>query len=185
MGFERARIEIKPASTGTGIKVSIAKIRGGASRMRFSVNSTLAKKFDWAGGDKLEVMIGTGEHHGLIRVRKNNSVGDAEVVTKTGPHASKYVQISLGHQPAFVDRAESARWCQFEEVDDGFIEIVLPKWADETSPRRATSVALTPPARSPQAPESQARRQNVTSAILGDPAPNRKQVLRQMGDMKI
>ncbi|WP_457663672.1 hypothetical protein [Sinorhizobium medicae] len=139
MGFERARVVVNSATAGTGIKVTLRKGRYSQASMVFSIKGDIAQKLGWAEGDKLEVLVGTDGDHGLLRFRKNNSAGDAVVRFKNAMKGTRYASINLGHQPRFIDRAEGGRWCQHEEVEDGYLEIVLPKWADETSPPQACS----------------------------------------------
>jgi hypothetical protein len=187
MAFERAKIEIKPASVGTGIKVTLGKVRGADAKMKFSFSASVAKTLGWADGDKIEVMIGNGEHHGLLRMRKNASVGEA-VLTHRNALKGGYFALGLGHQPMFVDRSEPGRWCQFEIVEDGFVEIVLPKWADETGPTKqkiAVSPLPNPLASKPpvQTAPAQAKR-SVTSNLMGDPPLGRREMLAKMGEMK-
>jgi hypothetical protein len=182
MAFVRATIQIKPAGVGTGVKCSLRQTKKSAAAMTLFINPVVAKTFDFADGNKLEVMIGDGEHHGLIRLRKNNSVGEATVVGReTGNGA--FFQIKLGHQPAFIDRSEPSAWCQFEQVEDGWVEIVLPKWADETAPRKAAQPnGVTRPAAAPPAPVAPKRQ--VTAAVMGDPPPGRRQMLETIGNIK-
>lgn len=186
MGFERAKIEIKQASIGTGIKVSLAKVRGAEAKMKFVVSVGLAKQFGWANGDKLEILIGNGDDHGMMRFRKNNSVGDAEVVNRKSVKGD-WVSIALGRQTMFVDRAETARWCQFEELEDGWVEVVLPRWADETAPKKATqALAGTTPIRSTTPPppaKPSASSRVVTGALMGDPPPGRREIMAKIGEL--
>lgn len=181
MAFERAKIVIKPASVGTGLKVTLTKFKASAASMKFSVSDALAKSFGWSDGDKLEVLIGTDEHHGIIRLRKNNSAGDAVVAFRKALKGS-YAQVSLGNQPMFVDRAESGRWCQFEKIEDDYLEIILPRWADETAPKRKAVITPTPAAVDTAKP--QAPRQNATAALMGDPPPGRREMLNKVGSLK-
>lgn len=175
MGFERAKIITKASSTGTGIKVSLAKVRGNTAKMKFSFSETVAKTLGWGKGDKLEVLIGNGEHHGIIRLRKNNSVGDGELIHRKAIKGD-YFQMALGHQPMFVDRTEASKWCNFEKIEDGYVEIVLPRWADETAPaKKPASQPIM--AKSVQPP----RGSSVTSGLMGDPPPGRRQMIDKIG----
>jgi hypothetical protein len=185
MGFERAKIVVNSATTGTGIKVTLRKGRYSQASMIFSVKGDIALKLGWAEGDKLEVLIGTDGDHGLLRFRKNNSAGDAVVRFKNAMKGTRYASINLGHQPRFVDRAEGGRWCQHEEVDDGYLEIVLPKWADETAPRKASAVQPPAPVKPlPSAPVKPSPNRSVTSAVMGDPPPGRREMLAKIGTVK-
>lgn len=185
MAFVKAVIQVKPASSGTGIKVSLKRTNKSAARMTFTVGEATAKQIGWADKDGIEILIGDGEHHGLIRFRKNKSAAQVDLERRETGKGAWYV-LKLGEQPAFVDRSEAPRWCQWEKVEDGWIEIVLPKWADETDPRKAkradggagikmvhSAIAGTP------------AKQSVTAGLMGDPPPGRREMLAKMGDMKV
>lgn len=177
MAFVKATIQINPASVGTGIKASLRQTKKSAAMLSFVISETVAKQIGWADKDGIEVMIGEGEHHGLIRLRKNKSTAQIEIERRETAKGG-WFSLKLGHQPAFVDRSETALWCQWEKVEEGWIEIVLPKWADETAPsRKAASV----PTRIPVQPTA---KQNVTASVMGDPPPGRREMLQKMGEMK-
>jgi len=183
MGFERAKIEIKSASVGTGFKVTLAK-RGEAgkpAKMNFGLTVALAKTFGWSNGDKLEVLIGTGGDHGMMRFQKNNSIGDA-LVTFRSTAKGEWVSISLGHQSMFVDEAQPMAWISHEVLDDGYVEVVLPRWADKTAPAKTKHE---PPPPRPIAPQASAkpRPAAVTASLMGDPPPNRREMLSKIGDI--
>lgn len=175
MAFVKATIEIKPASIGTGIKATLRRGKKSAATLMLYINTTRAAALNIGDGDGIEVMIGDGEHHGLLRLRKNNSAGIAKAEKRATGKADFFV-LKLGHQAAFVDRSEPAAWCQWEMVDDGFVEIVLPKWADETAPghRPVAERGRLPVAAAPG-------RQSVTAGLMGDPPPGRRQMLEQVG----
>lgn len=179
MAFVKATIQILSAIVGTGIKVSLRKGKSSSAKMSIGITTATAKQIDWVHGNMLEVLIGDGEHHGLIRLRKNNSVGDAKVDRRETAKGS-WFQVQLGCQPSFVDRSEPARWCQWEIVEDGWLEIVLPKWADETAPR-AKAVPSPVPNR---IPAQQSAKQSVTASMMGDPPPGRREMLDKIAAIK-
>lgn len=172
MAFVKATIEIRPASVGTGIKATLRRTKKAAAGLQLFISATRATALNIGDGDGIEILIGDGEHHGLIRLRKNNSAAVAKAERRATGKADFFV-IKLGHQARFVDRSEAAAWCRWEMVEDGFVEIVLPKWTDDTAPGRRAAVAA--PAN--RAPVAAATRQNVTAALMGDPAPGRRQML--------
>lgn len=174
MAWAKAHIEIKPASVGTGVKASLKRTNKSAARLSLTISSATGEGLGWSGGDKIEVMIGEGEHHGLIRLRKNNSAGQAELAYREMARGA-WFSLRLGHQPAFVDRSESAAWCQWEKVEDGWIEVVLPTWADETAPSQKPT--RQPPAATAPTP---ARGANVTAALMGDPEPGRREQVEKL-----
>jgi hypothetical protein len=181
MAFERAPIHINSASVGTGLKVTVKK-RSAPATITFTLTKALASQFSWSDGDKLELFVGTEGDHGIIRFRKNNSIGDAPVSFKKSGKGD-WVSISIGHQPRFVDEAQPASWVKHEQIDGGFVEIVLPRWADRTAPAKfkAVSPAQQPIIR-PNAPVGQ--RASVTGSLMGDPLPNRREVMAKIGDVK-
>ena len=188
MAFERAKIEIKSPSVGTGVKVTLSKFKASSAKMKFSFSDAVARSLGLVDGDKLEVLIGSGEHHGLLRIRKNASVGEAVIAHRKALKGG-YFALDLGHQPAFVDRSEAGRWCQFETVEDGFVEIVLPRWADETGPAKqkiasAPVAPARPVGRPPNAEVKHQPARSVTSNLMGDPPLGRREMLAKMGEMK-
>jgi hypothetical protein len=182
MAFVKARIEIVSALVGTGIKMSLRKGTKSAAKMTVGVSLSTAKELGWSDKDKIEVLIGEAEHHGLMRLRKNNSAGEA-ACTKRETAKGAWFQVQLGHQPAFVDRTEAARWCQWQKIEDGWIELVMPKWADETAPRKPVSVnqEIRPDRRAPEPVRRTVS--TATSAIMGDPPPGRREMLKKMGEI--
>lgn len=180
MPFEKAVIPHRSASIGTGIKVTLRRLKSAAS-MNFSISPTVAASLGWSAKDKLEVLIGTGTDHGKLRFRKNNSTGEAELTARKTIHGGGYLAVNIGHQPRFVDRRESARWCQWERVEDGWIEVVLPKWANET----AIQAAKPAPAATQQINTTPVRpARDVTAMVMGDPPAGRREMLAKMGEMR-
>lgn len=174
MAFVKARIEIKPASVGTGVKATLRRTKNKAASLTLYVSAARAASFNMGDGDGIDVLIGEAEHHGLIRLRKNNSAAVTKAeLRKTGK--ADFFIVKLGHQAAFVDRSEPGAWCQWETVEDGWVEIVLPKWANDTAPGRKPAVQ--PPAKVSAAPAVGAVKQSVTAGLMGDPPPGRRQML--------
>ncbi len=178
--FRLAVIHTKSASIGTGLKVRLQRSKTSPAKLVFVASAAVVSKYGWSVDDKLEVMLGEQEHHGLIRVRKNNSVGIAPI-SKKGGGGKEYFTFSLGHQPLYVDRSEASRWCSFIGVD-GWVEITLPAWAKETaSPLRESRIEK-PSTPAPRGPQARARAfGNVTASIMGDPDPSRSALAMRDG----
>ncbi|MGI2031961.1 winged helix-turn-helix domain-containing protein [Rhizobium panacihumi] len=98
----------------------------------------------FAAHDRFKLLIGTGEDHGVIRLRKDRN-GALKANERSFTGGVTAFQISLFHRPEFVDRTEKAVPCQWEKIDLTTVEIILPKWADETGPRKKTSISSIPP----------------------------------------
>lgn len=132
MSFSRAKINTsnKPLSaSATGIR---AGIRGNKlPRLFLNLTKEVAKKLSLMDGHLLDVLIGEGEHHGLIRFRLDMENGNARV-DEAKSKGEGFFQILLGNQQLYVQHPVSPEDCQWEVLDDGYVEIVLPKWADET-----------------------------------------------------
>lgn len=208
MPFVPAQIEIKPAHIGTGIKASLRAGKKSNAKLSLFISLRVAELYGWKEGDGVEVLLGDGPEHGLIRIRAHKSNAQAKF-NKKGTGKAEFLILQLGHQAAFVDRNETGQWCKWEEVDSGWIEIVLPKWADETSPNRKVAavaahatqvtherVGTAKPEDRYKSPAVEAARaekrgpgrppvrQNVTAALMGDPPPNRREMLEKIGQMK-
>lgn len=175
MAWTPFKVTIDKPTVGTGVSVSLRKSKTGPAKMTINMRADQVETFGWADGDKLEVMLGEGEHHGLIRLRKNNSAAGSVVLAKrTAARDSTFYVAQLGHVPGYVDRSEPKRWVQFEAVDEGWVEFVLPLWADETAPRANKSPAAPAP-KSPITAAANFQRPNrsTTANLMGDPPPDR------------
>lgn len=172
------------SASGTGFTVSLRKGKSGKAKMNFTLRPDMAAPFGWTPGDKLEVMVGEGEHHGLVRFRKNNSVGSVEVIKRAGVHNSHYFTLTLGHLPAYIDRSEPKKWINVEAVEDGWVEFVLPSWADETAPRKAGQTPAQPVTTSraiAEAANFKRPTRSVTAGMMGDPPAGRSALAEKQG----
>ncbi len=148
MPFVAHKVELKAMAGGTGLSVSLRKPKSGPAKMTVCLSLAKALQLGWEAGDKLEVLVGTEEQHGLVRLHRHPE-GTAVLVGRNAGRRGAYYGISLGHIPGYVDRTEEKRYCQFEVLDDGWIEIILPKWADETHPTKKVVRVPEPLTRAP------------------------------------
>ena len=174
--------------------------------MTFNITGSAMSALGFKDGDKIDVLVGNGDHHGIVRIRKDEA-GEAvceELATKF-----TYQRIKLGHQPQFVNRNTGMLWCKWEALDgedEGWIEIILPTWADETNPLRKKPDLPAPQAplrvapsekalaeakayRSPAVTAARTQKQeppkrNVTAGLMGDPPPGRREMLEKIGQIK-
>lgn len=128
------------------ITVTLARMgRAQQSAMFIKLRSAFVSEVGFTENQAIEVAIGEGEHHGLIRLRPAPE-GVASIPLrkmKAGGHSGIAVgesyRLSLGHCPQFTNVPQKQRAVAFEVLDGddaGWIELVLPAWADETDPRR-------------------------------------------------
>lgn len=92
----------------------------------------------------LAVLIGSSEDHGMVRVRRDDDNPSITVACRRRSEA-RFWPMFLGHLPQFVDRLEARQDCQWEMLDDGWLEVVLPAWADETRPKPTARIDGMPP----------------------------------------
>jgi hypothetical protein len=170
---------ITPAdlAKGTGFAASLKKLKSAPATLVFTLRPPVAAELGWAGHDRIEVAIGDEEHHGLVRLRKSETgtaaLTQREAGAGDGKRGGPYFQLNLGFVPMFVDRSEEKRWVLFDQVEDGWVEVVLPAWADETGPRARTErprlsagVAALPPPSKPAG-------KDITARMMGDPPAGR------------
>lgn len=79
MSFQPFKVIAKTAGNSTGVTASLKQMRASPAKLSFAISEDRARELGWSHGDMLEVLIGDGDHHGLVRLRKNNSVGTAAV----------------------------------------------------------------------------------------------------------
>lgn len=170
MAWNKFVVTTRDALIGTGIKVTLSKRGDKPARLIMTFTQERAKAFGWCGGDKLEVMMGDGEHQGRVRLRKNNSAaGSAELEEKATAVGNKlpYFKVNFGVVPSLADRSEAARWAECELVDAGWVEIILPSWA-VAAPKVLPSVSV-----GASAAQFQRPRRDAASALMGDPPAGR------------
>jgi hypothetical protein len=174
MSFKPHQVVLPPAAgAATGMAASLQKAGSTRhARLVITLQVKTCATLAWRDGDRVEIQLGEAEHHGLIRLRKSDA-GSAVLKHRVSGDGTKrggpYFQLPLGHIEQFVNRSEARRWVQFETLEDGWIELVLPRWADETGPNKPK--ALTGPASLPLPPPRTGR--SVTAAAMGDPDPSR------------
>lgn len=160
-----------PTAQGTGMSVTLQKMRSAPARLNFSVSVKMAAELGWDDGAPIVVQIGEGEHHGLLRLRRDPA-GQVKVqrrVTGNGKVGGPYFRFSLGHLPQFVNRSEPRKWVQWERLEEGWVEVVLPRWADETGPAGARARVVPPLPVAVAKPSGQ----QLTANLMGDPPKGR------------
>ncbi len=142
MPFESFEVQTpEKIKLGTGLSCSLKRMKAGPAQMALTLRPAVAAELGLEDQTKLRVMVGSGEHHGILRFTKDPE-GSAVVLRREagtgeeGGRGGPYFSIRLGHMPPFINRSEAKRWCVFELLEDGIIEVVLPSWADETGPNR-------------------------------------------------
>jgi hypothetical protein len=146
MAFEEVDvIENVAAATKSGISAGLVKMRSAPAKLRLTVRDTVFADLGYTLDDRFVLLLGKGEDHGIIRLRKDKS-GKIKPTERNFVGGVRGVQISLGVRAEFVDQAQKATPCQFEKVDLTTVEIILPPWADETRPGKTARIASKPPA---------------------------------------
>ena len=144
MGWEKLSAKpAYPAHLGTGVTASLTKwSKSPFSTLSIGLNQIAIDQLEWNAKDRIEVQIGTQEHHGMIRLRR---MKDGAIQLRAVGRKANAVLVHLGPLQNFVARREFKQPCMWERIaGEDAIEIVLPSWADETGPAKV-KVALPPP----------------------------------------
>lgn len=125
MAFEKLTTVIKSGRSGLPASVSLKGIRGGGRPpCVISLSKEFAEQAKIADEQKFDLLIGTGDEQGVVRlVRISNGLLPAKVGTKGG------VAFYCGHIELFGSDAQDKQFCAAELVDADTIEITLPPWA--------------------------------------------------------
>jgi hypothetical protein len=171
MGFVPYTVQTRAQlANGTGFAASLKKVKSAPAQLTLSIRPAVVKQLGWADKNRIAVLLGEGDQRGLIRLAHS---GDGSAVLSRREAGkgtrSEYYIINLGHVPVFPDRSEAKRWVKFERLEDGWVEVVLPRWAD---PQRQPATA---PAVSPALSLAQGRpgARTLTGSLMGDPPPDR------------
>jgi hypothetical protein len=166
---------------GSGFGCSLKKTRGGRALLGFTVRPDIARELGWDSEKRLAVLLGDGSDHGLVRFRPDPDGAARLKLREAGDRrcGGAYFAIALGHVAQFVDRREPRRWVRFERLDDGWVEVVLPGWAEETAPARER-VAARPTVMPFVAPQRLAAGE-LTGRLMGDPPPGRSALAQSRG----
>jgi len=145
MAFEEVDIieNINPAHS-SGVSAGLVKLKRAKALLRLTIRSDVFEELGFHIDDRFALLLGKGEDHGIIRLRKGGGKIKASPRKFTGGRQG--MTINLHHRPEFVDRAEKAVPCSWEIIDPTTVEIVLPPWADETGPGKSKRIAAIPPA---------------------------------------
>lgn len=133
----------------SGCRVSLTRA-GRATRATLQI--TLAGRIRDAmalhGTARIAVLMGEGEHHGLIRIRVAREGDEAAltVAPTKSVHKTEFYRLRLGAVEQYRSEPAKAEAVNWEQLDDGWIEIALPAWADETRPKPKERVSAVPPA---------------------------------------
>lgn len=169
------------------VSASLKKVRGAPASLSLVIRPAFIERVGWVDGTVLEVAFGKDEHHGLLRLRENTAGGARLKAMEAGRgKKGRYFRIGIGRCPEFVDRSESAKACLVEILDGddaGWIEIVLPRWADETSPNKAGQADRRPSiATAPVAGGRPSAVRDIAPRLMGDPPPNRSALAQRASE---
>lgn len=112
--------------------VTLAFGKKGTARCFVTVRPDLMAAIGATEKDRFEVLLGSGEHAGLLRLRRNAKTGIVSPISKT--KKGGWFRFSLGHLKQLPNRGEKRQRCNAEAIDDRTIEIVLPAWARPAKP---------------------------------------------------
>lgn len=127
----------KLSTTRLPATMSLASARGGARpRCFIGLATEFVKEHRIVVGDRFQVLIGSGEHKGLLRLKRNKAKGIVSPKLLKGG-----ATFNLGHLPQLGMESHPRERCDARMVDADTIEVRLPDWVS------GARLALPPPSR--------------------------------------
>lgn len=131
--------QTKTNAPSTPIKAALQRMRGSDAKLIFTLTKEMVADLEWEAGTRLAVLIGDGDSHGLFRFRADPTRGvvtcdQRQLQRRDGRPPAVYFQIKLGSVARLVNRREPAKACTFKKLENGWVEVSLPRWAEVTSP---------------------------------------------------
>lgn len=141
MSFTRVIIqEAKAPATETGCRVSLYKLSQQPAKLRIIFDKAAFEKPGITADQSFYLEIGAGEHKGLIRMVPHQSGDLAGRNRKRGRSSMRStVEFECGHIQQFVNRTEKACPTHWRRLEDGTIEIAMPRWVFVARSTEATA----------------------------------------------
>lgn len=117
--------------------VSIRAYRGGQRPgTHIGISSDLTRKAKIKKGERFAVLVGAGEHVGLLRLKRDAKNGIVEPRIMKGGST-----FNLGYVEQFGDTPREKQFTKADLIDADTIEVVLPAW---DAPKRQQTAPVTP-----------------------------------------
>ncbi|MEO1067140.1 MAG: hypothetical protein AAFW47_07165 [Pseudomonadota bacterium] len=134
MAFNEHVVINKPSiQSQTGVNAALRKFKAGPAKLALTCSTEFQRSVEWSDDQPLRLLVGVDNDHGLLRLVPDK--GGSAIFKRRESTRGTWFNISLGVVPGMPDRAEPKRQCEWEILDDGSIEIVLPSWIDEMRPK--------------------------------------------------
>lgn len=142
MSFDIIEVRHKTGRNRAPASISLRIRKGGdLPACHIGLTRNLSALIALKRGDRMQVLVGTGEHKGLLRLRRDPEKGTAG----TRPLGTGAFILNVGHIPHFGLVEVHRHPCEARALDAETLEISLPDWSKLV------------PAQKPAAPESQQR----------------------------
>lgn len=137
MAFDMLEVRERGGRMGMPATVSLIN-RGKSPRPSCLVGLTaeFAARIAIKRGQTFMALIGTGEHRGLMRLKRTTKGPLSPRQSKGGSFV-----FDLGYVERFGTEREPREYVNAEIVDADTIQIVMPKWADEVDEPRIKAVS--------------------------------------------
>lgn len=167
------------APINSGVGATLRKGTKNPASLILAFYEDVAIKYNFHDAERIKVEVGDGEHHGMIRLIKNNSAQLFTTVKKgvtPGTKGKTVYLMDLGHLPQFVDRRETKKACKVED-DNGYLVVTLPSWRVEPPSGKATVAAPKgEPVKDVVATETPGKRSNLMEEAANFRRPSRAPV---------
>lgn len=140
MTFDLIEVRVGTGKNGMPASARLTKMRGSRRpACHVSITKEFAAKIEAKGGERFELLIGTGEHRGFLRLRRRaNGLAIARTMRGGDLH------FNLGYIDRYPAEPHDKENCEAEVVDADTIQIVMPAWADDKPSGKPASFALLP-----------------------------------------
>jgi hypothetical protein len=128
MSFEKLEVLVASGRRGMPASVTLSgRDGGGRPALKIVLSASFATQAKISGGEKFDLLIGTGEEAGVVRLVRNVRAGilDARAMAKGG------ISFFCGHVERLGTEPQEKRFCAAEIIDADTIEVTLPPWALE------------------------------------------------------
>jgi len=92
--------------------------------LRIALSKAFAERHELSNGDKFDLLIGTGDETGVVRLVRNTAG-----ILNAAQGAKGGFTFFCGHVEQLGDQKRAKQYCAAEIIDAGTIEITLPPWA--------------------------------------------------------
>lgn len=125
MAFEKLEVVVAPSRKGLPASITLTCQGGGRPAFSLALSQTFTAQAGFAAGEKFDLLVGTGDDQGVVRLVRNE---DGLIEAQDAKGGLKF---RAGHIERFGLAKRKKEYCAAEVVTFDSVEITLPPWAME------------------------------------------------------